>query len=242
MTLNKMNLDRIRDDDKFAVLGFVRQTQQLLDSTNTFYIIPELVIFTILSYYHALDMFDKDLCGKHLQVSDDGMTIDNNHITTSVWNQYSTVYGKLVIDSMKNGIYIWEFKNLEERTIAVNFGIDNADTNCLESGTFCNKVKASYTYHAGGGEIYFWDMYSASFDYYKLLQNKKKPKFDKIGSILMMKLEFVEDIKEGTLSFKIDDGTEFVVSDNVLREQGLKYRMAVSADPYGDRKLKIQLL
>ena len=72
--------------------------------------------------------------------------------------------------------------------------------------------------------------------------NKDKVRFNKTNSILTMTLKFVKDTKAGILSFKIDDDEEVIAFDDVLRENGLSYRMAVCADVYGDRKIKIELL
>ena len=47
----------------------------------------------------------------------------------------------------------------------------------------------------------------------------------------IVELEFVENRKGGILRFKVD-AQEFNGYDDVLREEGLKYRMCVSADHY----------
>ena len=53
-----------------------------------------------------------------------------------------------------------------------------------------------------------------------------------------MKLQFTEQSKYGTLSYKINDGNEFIVFNNVLREKGLQYRLAIVMF-YRDSTLKI---
>lgn len=234
MALSKADLDKIRDNDKFAVAGFIRNVQTLFDSEGAFYIIPDLVSLLILSFYHTFDRFDKDLCGTRIRTSDDGLVVDNDHINDTRHFQYSTIYGIMVIDSMINGKYIWKFRNLGPQTYTLNIGIDNADANCLESGTYKNKKKASYIYHSGGGEMYVWDK-----NFSALNKNRNKIRFNEKNSILTMELEFVENRKGGILRFKVDQ-QEFNGYDDVLREEGLKYRMCVSAD--GPTDIKLELL
>ena len=43
-----------------------------------------------------------------------------------------------------------------------------------------------------------------------------------------MILQFTEKSKYGILSYKIHDKNEFIAFDNVLREKGLEYRLAIA--------------
>ena len=56
-----------------------------------------------------------------------------------------------------------------------------------------------------------------------------------------MKLEFIKDTKCGILSYQINGNEEFIAFDNVLREKGVKYRMAICADS-SHKLVKVELL
>ena len=68
--LRQTNIDKIDIKSRDIVNGFIRISQTVLFSANSsFYVIPNLVSYIILSYYYETDEFNPDLCGKNITIS-----------------------------------------------------------------------------------------------------------------------------------------------------------------------------
>ena len=93
----------VDNNTKKIVLSFIRIAQQLLPLDNVYYTIPELVIHWVLLYYFIRTAFDKSLCGKKYELSNDDMIIK-----TTV-NQEGSVYLTNIVYS---GVHRWSFKLL----------------------------------------------------------------------------------------------------------------------------------
>ena len=221
------NMEDIDQNTLDLVNGFIKKSQILLPhKLNTFYIIPKLVLFTILSYYHEMEYFDKNLCGPIFKITNENKTINNINNTDY---GYKTCYGAKIISSMLNKTYIWTIKNNETQTGGLCIGIDNAGAKWKDTDFDSKKEKASYAYNGCNGALYGWN------------HDRKSgyPMFRVKNDILIMKLQFVKNNNKGILSYKVNDDKEFITHQDIPRENELNYRFAISAAT--EPKIKITL-
>ena len=100
-----LNFDkRLLDlDTEYLVFGWIRLQQCLLPlDENTFYIIPDLVIYLCLQFYWIRGCWD--IPGSSIKIFG---TI-SHYVIGSSWN--NTSYGLLTIPSMNGGVYKWTLK------------------------------------------------------------------------------------------------------------------------------------
>ena len=107
-----------------------------------------------------------------MKISNDNKIL--THITKLGW---STCYGKTIISSLINKIYIWKFKILFGDGDFINIGIDNSVAKWIDDTIYDKKKKASY--------IYSWALYS-----WNNIVKTEFPKFKYKNDILTMKLIF----------------------------------------------------
>ena len=101
----------------------------------------------------------------------------------------------------------------------MSIGIDNANAKWINDRFYNKKIKACYAYSTYAGGLYAWNIKSLY-----LIKEMKHP-----NGILTMKLVFNKNKDNGTLSFKIDSGHEFIPFINkIVREKSLEYRLAIS--------------
>ena len=220
MMANKNDIDfsiinQIQQDKKDLIFGFIReiQTKYFANYHETFYIIPTLIIhLCLLFYYYKNDEFDPNLCGKYIILS------NKNRIITHTQNGdgSSTVYGKIIIDPIKNGNYIWKIKNLSKSTTCTNIGIDNSKAKYINENFSVKHEKGTCSYNSYGG----WCDASEG--------NKSGlPRFTENSDILTIKVSFNPNQKYGIFSIQINDNEKHIASDKVLREKEIKYRFAI---------------
>ena len=88
---------------KICVYGFIRKTEQLFPTDNSYYMIPALVIHWIILYFASLDGFDALNVTESYQLSQANMVITRN-----VVKSFSTcAYLKAIA---KQGVHRWGFK------------------------------------------------------------------------------------------------------------------------------------
>ena len=226
--LSKTEIDKIDKPFKLTVFGFIRESQKLFptsSSSNNFHIIPDIISYLILLYYHQTEGFNKDLCGKNITISNNDKIIDNKNS-----NGWSTVYGKRIIPSTLNDImYTWKFKNIGDATEWLNIGIDNANATLINKCGYKHNEKACYWYY-GFGTVYSWDNGAKSPSKIERFQDK--------NDILTMKLKF--DKNAGILSYAVNE-KEFVAYSNITRDSLLDYRMAISLNKY-HKNVSVELI
>ena len=217
--LNESKLQKVNQQSKYTVFGYVRQQTTDNLSSN---VIPKLVIVVILAFYdNNIAEFDNRLSAKqHVEIS-------NNNKTASyqVWSWGSIkCYGKRVISSLLNGIYIWKIKFLQQST-SINIGIDNSKATHCNKNIYHERDRGCYGYYIHGGYVFSWDKSGNTKGFPKLNRSK-------YGNTLIMKLQL--DSKISKLTFKWqsnksnDTNKEFTAFDNILRDDGLSYRLAIT--------------
>ena len=207
--LNELELNRIEKDTKYTIYGYIRKAQ---NDDNISQIIPKLITLIILAFYvDPPDEFNPELCGKLIKISNDNTTITKHSGSTN------TVYGKKVIPSTSIGTYMWKIKLLSG-TGGMNIGIDNAEGTHCNGNIFVTRNKV-YAYCANDGYFFGW---KESRD----VDSRHSLKFNKVNDILTMTLKLT--LNGGKLIYKINDGKEFMFFDDILVQNNLKYRLAIS--------------
>ena len=146
------------------------------------------------------------------------MKISNDKKTVSALTTYvsNSCYGSRIIDStIKNKTYKWKLKNMGNPS-DVYIGIDNASAKSVNSRFDFTEKKAYYSYNLFTGHLSAWE---------KMTQFNTAPKC-KEGDIIIMILSF--GLFGATLKAQINDGQIFTISNNITRQKGLKYRLAVA--------------
>ena len=203
------------------VFGYIRNIQQFL-LKNTFINIPRNVSIIILAFYAEFsDEFDKKLCGKGIKISN-----DNKQISGAP--KWRTCYGKNIISSINNGIYIWKLKMLGTDNYAY-IDIDNVNGPHINTSFHDTNQKAFYAYNPYLGFFLSWNKRYNKADLPQLHTN----------DILTMKLQF--DTDKETLSIKKNDDKEIIAAAYVTREKELDYRFAISTCR-PDKEVSIRIL
>ena len=205
------------------MFGYIRKQQNASNNNDLCKTIPQLVAFIILAFYFDIveEEFDPDLCGSNILLS------NNNKTIRISGHNIHTAYGKNVISSTSIGTFIWKIKLLEPKA-EMYIGIVNAknDQNDYEKGTtsFCiNQNKGWYAYSAENGYFICWKDSHREYNY---------PIFYGKYDILTIKLQLTSN--RGKLSLRINNEKEFGPYDDILREDGLKYRFAITLCGYND--------
>ena len=162
--------------------------------------------------------FDPNLCG-------DTMKLSNNNKSITGGRELQTCYGKQIISSINNGIYIWKLKICGDSG-NIWIGIDNAKGLWIHKYFHTLSNRSKYAYNTSSGLL----LYRQGRDI------KNLPKF-KNNDILTMKLIFNDDNDGGILTVKKNNEKEVIAStkpsSKIARGDHKKYRFAVSV-PYGN--------
>ena len=89
------------------------------------------IVSTNQNIIHKSDRFNFNLCPKNIQIT------EYNTLATCNSDTYCTVYGKNIISSTKNGLYIWKFESIGSKIFGIVIGIDNAIGKWTKN-QFCN--------------------------------------------------------------------------------------------------------
>ena len=202
-------LNKIDKEIRFTVFGYVRNVQQLLTKQISKSIPKHVTLIIIAFYVDLYDEFNPNLCGKGMIISNDNKTVHNET------EDNATVYGTNIIDSMiTNKTYEWKL-TIKGDVNHVYIGIANANAKKLNDNFGTNQEKAFYEYSPYWGTIHNWN---------------ERGLIDVRGcyggDIITLILSF--DSFKGIFKGVINDKETFIFSDNITREPGLKYRLAVS--------------
>ena len=80
MALNFKRLKQINDNEKFAVFGYIRETENKLSLLN----IPIMIYYLCLAYYFQQDYFEKR--SKNMAISADKLTVTDNGEATAAYS------------------------------------------------------------------------------------------------------------------------------------------------------------
>ena len=114
LPLSFKELDQIDQKDKDLVNGYVRKLTHLDD------LIPNLVIFTVLSFYYIAECWGE--CGDDVVISNDGRVLTKKQAAISESNWNNTSYGNKWIDSMNKKVHKWTFHIDREAYASMLFG------------------------------------------------------------------------------------------------------------------------
>ena len=110
--INFEKIEKVDDDVKILVFGFIRQQMVLLDLDHI--TIPDLIIFIIMHYFFNPECFT--ILSPHLSLDKDTNTLKNNEVGVH------TAYGSIDIDGKSERLYQWTFKILMNESSCI--GID----------------------------------------------------------------------------------------------------------------------
>ena len=214
--VNESELKIVDKASKYAVFGYVETIQKQINN-ELFNIIPKLITCIILAFYFDdTDEFDENYCGRFIQISNNNKTI--KHVNRN--GHSNTCYGKLIIPSLNNGTYIWNIKIVNSDNMIV--AIANAKATHCEKNMYRGRDRGCYAFCVRAGYIFSWRKTLSTEGYPGL--NKEK-----YGDILIMKLHLDTNIAK--LSYKWhgnDANQEFTPFNDILREDRLSYRLAVT--------------
>ena len=176
--MEKIVVKQFTKKERFLVFGFTNINQELLDyKNNTFYIIPSLITFIILSYYGIKEEWEHDLKHADTDIDDERTIIKRRDV-----HYHSTTFGTNIIDS---GIHKWTFKLIRndnrtnsriiigitkegsyKQVIENNTLLSGRDDDC-GFGYFCSKTSAFTlpSYNNYGININSFDVIEMIFNY-----------------------------------------------------------------------------
>eukprot|EP01084_Bolivina_argentea_P265589 450250_1 len=215
----KKEIDKIDKESKYVVYGYARHS-------NCNGIIPEIILFIVLSYYYTFENeeFDTNLCGPNITISKNKKRIDKHKKGGA--GLYETVFGNNVISSMNKQTYVWIFRNIGGEIEDSRIGICNANM---------VNVKGNFTAKYRKTEFYGYNAFWGSVEAWNENIKWKFPRAMKKGDIIEMKLEITDD--DGVLSYRISNNPERVAF-NITKRDDLSYRMAVSLS-YGESCIEL---
>eukprot|EP01084_Bolivina_argentea_P107699 192546_1 len=198
MQVDYDKLKNIENETKYLVFGFLRISSDLLDLN-----MPDLIIFTCLSFYYISEYFAKP--GTNIEISCDGAKITK--ICSGHWE--NVTYGNKEITSRSKGIYKWYLKMIKCRWhIVVGISASTASDASFWSGD-------KYGYWSTGNKI----SKNGNCDYGACVRD---------NDIVCMELDMQSSQGQNTLTFYVDDESQGVAFDGIDFDCNQKYRLAVS--------------
>ena len=94
----------VEQREKDLVGGFVHESQLLFPDDNHYFVIPSLVIYTILYYFYDPERFDE--CHEGIKLNERG-TIATHTLPDG---DYKSVYGTRLISPDSKHTYEWKFR------------------------------------------------------------------------------------------------------------------------------------
>ena len=123
---------------------------------------------------------------------------------------------KKVISSIINDTYIWKLKNLSTNLGGIFIGIANETVTDINFAV--TDSTAAFAYSPFNGSCWVWPDNDFKFS--------DIPRMKFYGEIITMKLEITPN--DSILSFKMNDDKKEFKINNIIKEKGINYRLAVS--------------
>ena len=203
---NDTELDNVDEESQLTEFGYIRNSQEIL-----FNIISKNISLIILAFVYEefSDEFDPELCGDDVQLS------NNNKRISNIYSY--TCYGKQFISSINNGMYVWKIKIISDQYSYTFIGIDNS------FAIYANQQYVDFS-NSYVKAMYAYDLYGTLYCY-DSKQITSLPRIRNKGDILTIKLDLNQ--KRGVLTLKVNNDEEVVAINNVTRDEGLNYRLAI---------------
>eukprot|EP01084_Bolivina_argentea_P218683 371056_1 len=131
------------------VFGYIRGSQSLLRNDSVYYMIPDLITYTIMAHYHSIEYF-KYYSPNNITVSEDGFCI-----TKSSEYSHHTCYGSIVIPFDSHGTHKWTLSMTRLGGGGTIIGVTEANPmTLLDVGCNFTSSGTIYGYAAFSGDIY----------------------------------------------------------------------------------------
>ena len=143
MVAKSFNFNKVDHETDCLISGFIREMQQSLPENNTFYIIPELINYECLRFYHIPERFIK--CSKDLSINEKG-----DHVKQSErGDRDKCAHGVVKISCSSKFIHIWKFKILKHPWFTY-IGITSAKEIDVENRFTLDTDNQYYAFSNGG--------------------------------------------------------------------------------------------
>ena len=156
MATELFNLKQVDHETDCLISGFIREMQQSLPENNTFYIIPELINYECLRFYHIPERFIK--CSKDLSMNEKENCVKQSDIGV----RDKSAHGVVKISCSSNFIHIWKFKIINHPWFTY-IGITSATEIDVETRFTLDTDNEYYAFSNGG---YKYDLLHAIDDGY----------------------------------------------------------------------------
>ena len=211
-------LKQIDNVTKYSVHGWIREKQKQLNLQN----IPSMIDAICILYFRDDERF-AIINERKITLSQDGKSITRNYDEEA--GLYCNMsYGMMEVDSMSNMIYEWRLRIVKAQTL------------CTQSTIFGHVFFKTHHIiftiteftgtHRMRDEEKFYEFYGASKSSHELEWRMKEPYGEAYyeGDVVTICL----DLKRAEIRLNINEKVQDVAFENVTKEQGLKYRMAVT--------------
>ena len=188
------------------IFGFVHESQILLPSDNAFWIITDLIIYTIMAFTLALDSFSQ------FHAKDWDLTNSGRGIIKKYDHRWRTCYGRITISNDSKQIHEWIIKIRSVKGQNAAIGIEEA-TYGSKNTCFHNEISVkSYAITGWSGKK--WDPLGHSHAY-------DQGKFGTGDTICM-----ILNMTKKTISFAVNDKSPTKAFD--VESSDIGYCLAVS--------------
>ena len=225
------NFDRIKDVDgyiKNVVNGYIHASQSLLPhEQNAYYIIPPLIYYLVIGYYHNPEYFA--LFPESITINDDKNKAIHNPQTISG----ISIFGNMKISkNMHSNKFIWTIKiSGPSSGLAIAIGIDADSSKNVEKLFDCNK-NADGPFYAYESELFYGSRQTNLNYYTPKEQSISHAEYgvsyaaDNEDHTLKMEL----NTKNKTLRYYVNGQDQGVAINDVMLDNNEEYTLAISAD------------
>ena len=230
MSFNFDKFKIVDDYTKKIVDGYIHTSQLLLpDKQNAYYIIPPLVGYVIIAYYHNPEYFA--LFPESVTMNDKKDTI--KYVRPKGSNPDISIFGNTKISQkLYANKFIWTFKISEPRSgLSLAIGIDANSSKNVKKLFDCNGFPDGpyYAYEA------FCSKYSptARLNYYDMINNKKSQIaygicYAEVDMENILKMEL--NTKNKTLRYYVNKADQGIAIEEVMMDKDKEYTLAISID------------
>ena len=207
-------INSIQERNKKICFGYIHETQQQLPSNNSYYNIPDLIVFLCILYYSNPECFT--VYGNDITITDEWSA--KNHAKT---DSYNTAYGNVQIDGNKHILYEWTFKiYFQSIKFTMVIGIDSSNK-YFKNSKYTVSINKYPHYSNCNGTISSNKQCDNVEEFFRRLlyeQNRWK-----IGDIIKMEI----NTKNKTIKYKHNDKDLGIAYKNIDFTNNKIYNLAI---------------
>ena len=220
MTTRLFDRKQVDHESDCLISGFIREMQRVLPDNNTFYIIPELVNYECLRFYHIPERFIK--CSVNLSINDKGDRVEYRSNPDS-YSKEVCAYGNVKISAASKFIHCWKFK-IVKYPYCIYIGITSATKIDVERRFTFDEDNDYYAFSNGG---YKYDLKHATYDGY----DKSKLKGFYTDDYVLMELNPIQrTLKYYVYTAKDDGDKQLKCTFKNINFDDTTYRMIICVE------------